>query len=337
MVSGALLVFGEGFRDKRLRAARIEYEGGYIYLHQHKADENIWSVKVVSSDGVEAVRAYINVYVDDILYIGEASIIEALQVWLTSEWKASALSWASEEVSIRFLGLEIGRTKSGGVLIHQRGYIEELLRHHGLTETRGCLTPCPQEWLLGEAECAEEEYSPDLLRRAQALTGELLWLSGKSRPDLMHTIATMSSWCLRNPSLVERIGMRALGYLKKTCDLALIYEPTRTDHYVEGFSDASFAPSGSRSVGCSLTRYLEQPVAWRAGRQALVSLSVAEAELLEAISTVQLAYGISSITEELHQVPAEIVIKVDNTAAIGLSSESSGSWKTRHLKVRLST
>ena len=150
----------------------------------------------------------------------------------------------------------------------------------------------------------------------------------------MHTVSTMSSWCLRNPSLVERIGLRALGYLKESIGLALIYSPVRTDNYVEEFSDASFAPQGNRSVGCSLTRYLEQPVAWRAGRQALVSLSVAEAELIETINTTQMAYGISAITEELHQAPAEIVIKVDNAAAVGLSNEAGGSWKTRQLKVR---
>ena len=75
-------------------------------------------------------------------------------------------------------------------------------------------------------------------------------------------------------------------------------------------------------------------MSWRCERQALVALSVAEAELIEAISATQMAYGISVITEELHQVPAEIVIKVDNAAAVGLSNESSGSWKTRHLKAR---
>ena len=322
------------FRDRRLREAKIPYGSGYMYLTQHRADENIWSVHVVAADGTDEIRAYINVYVDDLLYVGEQSVIEAVQAWITSEWKASPLTWATEEFTLRFLGLEIGRTKDGGVKIHQRGYIEELLRHHGLSEEKGHLTPCPQEWLLGEAEVSTQEYPPDQLRRAQAITGELLWLSGKSRPDLMHTVATMSSCCLRDPVLVERIGTRALGYLKETLDLALVYHPKRTDNFIEGFSDASFAPNGSRSVGCSMTRYQEQPVAWRCGRQALVSLSVAEAELIETITTTQMAYGISAITNEIHQEQAEIVIKVDNAAAVGLSNESSGSWKTRHLKVR---
>ena len=195
------------FRDKRLRTAKIPLEDGYVYLSQHKADENIWSVRFVGTDGSETVRAFINVYVDDILYVGGSSAIEAVHVWITSEWKSSPLTWASEETSLRFLGLEIGRTKNGGVKIHQRGYIEELLRHHGLAEGKGHLTPCPQEWLIGENEFSAQEYTPEQLRRAQAVTGELLWLSGKSRPDLMHTVATMSSCCLKDPILVERIWL----------------------------------------------------------------------------------------------------------------------------------
>ena len=125
-----------------------------------------------------------------------------------------------------------------------------------------------------------------------------------------------------------------LVILKETAGLALVYSSGRTENFIEGFSDASFAPQGNRSVGCSLTRYLEQPVAWRAGRQALVSLSVAEAELIETINTTQMAHGTSAIMEELHQIPAEIVIKVGNAAAVGLSNEAGGSWKTRYLKVR---
>ncbi|CAE7035047.1 unnamed protein product [Symbiodinium sp. CCMP2592] len=225
----------------------IPYDGGYIYLKQHRADENMRSVCVFAADGSTTVRAYVNVYIDDILYVGEPDIIQELHQWLTSEWKASELTWASEETTIRFLGLEISRNSHGSVKIHQRGFIEELLRHHGLSEARGHLTPCPQEWLLGEAECSQEDYTPG---------------------------------------------------------------------------------------GTSSHRYLQQPVAWCSGRQALVSWSVAEAELIETINTTQMAYGISAITEELHHVPAEIVVKVDNSAAVGLSNEAGGSWKTRHLKVR---
>ena len=312
------------FRDKRLRKAKIPYGNGYLYLQQHKADENVWSIKFVATDSEETTVGHINIYVDDILYVGLGPVIEAVQKWLTEEWKASELTWATANATIRFLGLEIGRTDTGGVRLHQKGYIQELLRHHGDQVTRSYGTPCPQEWLLGEFEVEVKEFSPEQLRLAQALTGELLWLCGKSRPDLMHTVATMSSMCLRDPVFVAKVGLRALGYLRETLDVELYYKPTSAGHLIEGYSDASFAPHGSRSVGCSVARYLGQPVSWRSGRQALVALSVAEAELIEAINAVQLTYGLSAITAELQGAAPTIVIKVDNSAAVGLSNESAG-------------
>ena len=276
---------------------------------------------------------YVNVYVDDLLYIGE-EVIGAVHSWLTEEWKASSLSWASTSSTIRFLGLEIGRTESGGVRIHQRGYIEELLRHHGLYGAKGHATPCPQEWLLGETDVLEKEHSPEQLRRAQALTGELLWLSGKSRPDLLHTVATMSALCLKDAELVEKIGLRALGYLKDTLDVELYYKPKSAQHVIVGYSDASFAPQGSRSFGCSVACYLDQPISWRCGRQSLIALSVAEAELIEAINAVQMMQGLAAFTAELQDEAPKMQLRVDNSAAVGLSNESAGTWKTRHLRVR---
>ncbi|CAE7212252.1 unnamed protein product [Symbiodinium microadriaticum] len=220
------------FRDRRLRAAKIFYNDGYIYLRQHRADENIWSAVVVTADGDTGV--------------------------------------------------------------------ESITAHLGINDES------VEEWLLGENEASEEQCDEPQLRRAQALTGELLWLTGKSRPDLLHTVATMSSWCLKCPALVEKIGLRALGYLKETIDVELYYRP----------------------------RYLEQPVAWRCGRQALVALSVAEAELIEAISAAQMSYGVIAVTNELQSAKPTLVLKVDNSAAVGLSSESAGTCKTRHLRVR---
>ena len=79
------------FRDKRLRSARIPFGDGYIYLRQHKADENIWSARAVRAEGAERVVAYLNVYVGDLLYMGEPGVIEVIHAWLTSEWKVGRI------------------------------------------------------------------------------------------------------------------------------------------------------------------------------------------------------------------------------------------------------
>ena len=321
------------FRDKRLRDARVEFDRGHLQLRQSRADANVWAIVYVTPGGDPVVRGYLNIYVDDVLYVGLPGEIQAMQRWLTSEWKASDLTWANDHSVLRFLGLEI-MLVDGGVKIGQQAYVDELIRHHKLQDAKGYGTPCPQEWLLGECEESVVDYTPEQLRRAQTLTGELLWLSGRSRPDLMHSVSTMSSLCVKNPELVERIGLRVLGYLKATAGVSLWYKPATAEFEILGYSDASFAPLGSRSVGCSVACFLGCPVSWRSGRQSVVSLSVAEAELLEAVNCVQLMLGLSSFVEELWDARPRHCLRVDNQAAVGLTTESSGTWKTRHLRVR---
>ena len=89
---------------------------------------------------------------------------------------------------------------------------------------RGMLPPALRSGFWENVMKKFEEYSPAQLKRAQVLTGELLWLSGRSRPDIMHSVATMSSLCVKNPELVERIGLRVLGYLKNTAAVCLWYK-----------------------------------------------------------------------------------------------------------------
>ena len=74
-------------------------------------------------------------------------------------------------------------------------------------------------------------------------------------------------------------------------------------------------------------------VSWRASKQPVITLSVAEAELYEGVSAVQLGLGVGAMLKELGLCPV-LHLKIDNTAAQGLASEAPGSWKTRHLRLR---
>ena len=75
------------------------------------------------------------------------------------------------------------------------------------------------------------------------------------------------------------------------------------------------------------------PVAWRASKQPVIALSVAEAELYEDVAAVQLGLGVETMLRELGEAPV-MVLKIDNQAAQGLASQAPGSWKTRHLRIR---
>ena len=68
--------------------------------------------------------------------MGLSDEIQLVQNWLTSGWKASDLTWASEDSVFRFLGLEIMLVE-GGVKIGQQAFVDQLIRRHKLQETKG--------------------------------------------------------------------------------------------------------------------------------------------------------------------------------------------------------
>ena len=103
---------------------------------------------------------------------------------------------------------------------------------------------------------------------------------------------------------------------------------------LEGFSDASFAPFGGRSYGASVVTLNGSVVAWKCGRQAFATMSVAEAELYEAAQTVLLMKGIGALIEEIAGRSILRTLFVDNSASVSLIHGCQGSWRTRHLKVR---
>ena len=70
--------------------------------------------------------------------------------------------------------------------LSQRGYIDELLRSYNLEpHKRQC--PLPRDWVKEFPEA--EEYGPELLRKAQKITGELLWLTQRTRVDLAYGVS----------------------------------------------------------------------------------------------------------------------------------------------------
>ena len=57
----------------------------------------------------------------------------------------------------------------------------------------------------------------------------------------MHSVSTMSSLCVKNPELVERIGLRALGYLKATAGVSLWCKPATAEYEILGLGLAVWA------------------------------------------------------------------------------------------------
>ncbi len=81
-----------------------------------------------------------------------------------------------ESEGMRFCGFEVQKRKGGGFWIEPIGYLSDLLKKRGIVGKEKY--PCPQ---IQEGP-DETEVELKHIREAQAIVGEVMWLSGRSRP-----------------------------------------------------------------------------------------------------------------------------------------------------------
>ena len=141
----------------------------------------------------------------------------------------------------------------------------------------------------------------------------------------------MASLSTKLPSQAISIGHKVLGYLQRTIGYGL---GVRWRH--EGLKmccDAAFAPQGLKSHGGWMISYGSVPIAWRSSRQAMITLSTAEAELLAMLDGAVAAKGVESILFDVGEVIEKRTIASDSTSALSITQGSS-SWRTRHLRIK---
>ena len=314
------------FRDDTLRA--MPPPRG-LRWQQGKAITSWWTVRNASG----AVQALIIVYVDDFMICGPQDLVKEIGDTIRGTWDTSELTFLSPTTPIRFLGMELQvESEDGGeILVLQQGYIAELLRTHSVKSTQLDKVPITKELMVFSDDI--QQVPPDLVKRAQQVTGEVLWVSQRTRPDLAFATAMMSSMSTKDPQGVIAVGEKILGYLQKTKGYAL-----RTCWNGKGlvmFCDAAFAPLGGRSHSGWLVVYGGTPLLWRSGRQQMVTLSSAEAELLAMIDGAIAAKGVESFLMDVGEYVEEKQIASDSMAALSISTGST-SWRTRHLRIKSS-
>ncbi|CAE7247999.1 unnamed protein product, partial [Symbiodinium microadriaticum] len=179
----------------------------------------------------------------------------------------------------------------------------------------------------------DQEYEKEQLKEAQSRTGELSWLSQRTRPDICYTVNIMSALATRDPAKANLIGSKCLNYLNATKEWKIHYKP-EAGKQLSTYTDSSYAPEGGKSHGGAVTFWSGCPIAWKSSRQALVTTSSAETELVEAHHGSQQMESVDSLLQDIGERAESRALYVDNAAAITLATSEGGSWKTRHLKVR---
>ena len=208
-----------GFRDQHLREMVGNWEGEEVKFAQGEVEPNLWSVMVAGS-----ICGALLVYVDDLLICGSSGLIEYVAKMIAQLWETTQLEVATSSEAERFLGCEIHDLEPG-FSIDQTPYIRELLQAHGTSATQLNVVPCPREWLGLDEDLAAQDRAEDDIRQAQRITGELLWVTQRSRPDLAYHVPIMASLTSKDPKRVVKIGKRVLGFLQRTAETRLELRP----------------------------------------------------------------------------------------------------------------
>ncbi|CAE7397683.1 GIP, partial [Symbiodinium sp. CCMP2456] len=290
-------------------------EEGELWILTHAVlDPNWWRV-VRTSDGVA---------------VGGKEVIAALATAIQGIWKTTPLAIATAEHPLRFLGVEI-LVQGSGFVLSQQAYAEELLRLNNVKPTALGKVPCPRDLVSFDTLLTDEPPTEETVRTAQRLTGEILWLSQRTRPDLAFTACVLASLSTKAPQRAIRIAEKALAYVQRTKALSLTANADDTG--LIAYSDASYAPEGNRSHTGWVVFLHGSPVCWRSARQSFVTLSTAEAELVAGLDAVVALQSAEAMLSEFGVSSLDKTLRVDSQSALAIAI-GQGSWRTRHLRVR---
>ena len=328
-------------RDQGLNETEIKIIEGemekILTFSQMISEPNLWKIQELCEDTEEKpLRGLLMTYVDDMLLVGESLVVQKAMEAIRNRWSTSEPDEIGE-IPVKFLGLEISKKlneEKGRFewMITQESYTKDLLNKESKNE-KPRKTPITKDQAM-EAEKEGEKPSLEEVRQAQKEVGEVLWLVTRSRPDLMFSVSKMSALVLTNPRKVHEIFRQCLGYLEATKEDGLLFsfDPEEVVT-IDVYTDASFAPHGGVSHGSFVVKISGAALFWRSGKQHLITLSTAEAEMMEVIEGMVAGESIYVMIDEL--LPNVIRrIWCDSQSAISILSSEGGSWRTRHLRLR---
>ena len=174
------------FRDQRLKAFERKLEGRSLKLQQ-TTEANVWAAMEQKKETNEpqAPSGYVVIYVDDFLAAGPRGLVDSIIKRIKEEWVCSMPEWVHHEGWTKFRGMEMRWDGDGDLHVAQPSYIAELMKRHNVE----CARPVP----FSKPEIPENpQITPEAVRAAQGLVGELLWVSVRTRPDVSFGVSRMS-------------------------------------------------------------------------------------------------------------------------------------------------
>jgi hypothetical protein len=198
---------------------------------------------------VNGTQCTIMVYVDDLLVTCiDQGVIDDLVRQLEREFEGDVKACSDKDLS--YLGMHI-RVEKGRIVVSMTAYLQGILDE---LQVKGSVTT-PATSDLFMINKASRTLSAQEAKSVHAVVAKLLYLAKRVRPDILLTIAFLSTR-VKAPIAQDQAKLdRVLKYLNGTVGNVLTLKPTGGSMRVEGYIDASFGchPDGKSHTGLVVT------------------------------------------------------------------------------------
>lgn len=272
--------------------------------------------------------AIVAVYVDDLIVLTESpEEMSNVKGTLMRKFKMKDMG------KLHFiLGVTVVQ-KEGCVYLHQKGYIENMLKKFGMADANPVSTPADTSVKLKKSDGVSGAVDG---RIYQSIVGSLLYAALATRPDISQAVAAASKFCASPNSAHLTAVKRILRYLKGTSNLALKFQKTKGESIV-GYSDADWAGDldDRRSTSGNVFIQAGAAVSWLSKKQATISLSTAESEFIAMSSAIQEAIWLKKLLSEVGLTfDGPMTLMEDNQGAIAIAQNPISHSRTKHIDIR---
>ena len=283
-------------------------------------------------------KVWIYVFVDDLIVIAPTDAeVDALHEALKQEYTLTG----GDPIK-SFLGMHLTRSADGRTMyLSQKALIEQLAdKFPTIKSSRKVSTPMPPDLQFYKADCIstdDPKYDETMHSNYRKILGTLLYVCGKTRPDLCYSLSkastVMSAPSPKHYSLIWHI----FRYVYHTRDFKLVMKPNDSpDVDLVGFTDSDWARdiSTRKSTSGYATQLNGVTISSTSKSQTGVAHSSAEAELVAATATCKDIIHQRRILCELgfpQKTPT--VLNCDSQSAMDITNNPIVGSRLRHVQI----
>ena len=240
------------------------------------------------------------------------------------------------------LGISIEKDhRRGGVYLHQKQYIKNMLQKFGLQDAKEVSIPFDHNQRLVKDDGISKSVDK---AEYQSLVGSLLYAAVATRPDISYSVGVVARYCANPNQSHLTAAKRILRYLKGTMSYGLVFtnrqgarESIGNQSLPIGYCDADWASDSDdrKSVSGNLFVYSGAAISWLSKKQHIVALSTTEAEYVSLSIATQEAVWLRRLFRDIGaNVSRPMCLNEDNLGALNLAKNSSFHARTKHIDIR---